>query len=71
MKVVIVEDEIAASENLEFILHAINPAIEIIKVVDTVKSAVSYFSENTEAELIFMDIHLADGISFEIFSIAF
>ena len=67
MKVVIVEDEIAASENLAFMLHAINPAIEIIKVVDSVKSAVTYFSETAEAELIFMDIHLADGISFEIF----
>ena len=67
MKVVIVEDEIAASENLEFILHAIDPAIEILKVVDSVKSAVAYFSKPTEAELVFMDIHLADGISFEIF----
>lgn len=67
MKVVIVEDEIAASENLEFILHNIDSSIEILKVVDSVKSAVSYFSESTEAELVFMDIHLADGISFEIF----
>lgn len=67
MKVVIVEDEIAASENLEFILQNIDATIEILKVVDSVKSAVVYFSKATEAELVFMDIHLADGISFEIF----
>ena len=67
MKVVIVEDEIAASENLTYILNSIDPSIEVLKVLDSVKSAVAYFIEHTEAELIFMDIHLADGISFEIF----
>jgi len=67
MKVIIVEDEIAASENLAFILNSINPEIKVLKVLDSVKSAVAYFSETTEAELVFMDIHLADGISFEIF----
>lgn len=67
MKVVIVEDEIAASENLAYLLNSIDPKIEIVKVVDSVKLAVAYFSETTEAELVFMDIHLADGISFEIF----
>ncbi|WP_103072186.1 LytR/AlgR family response regulator transcription factor [Aquimarina sediminis] len=67
MKVVIVEDEIAASDNLTFLLKAINPDIEILTVLDSVKSAIMYFSTPNMAELIFMDIHLADGISFEIF----
>ncbi len=67
MKAIIVEDEIAASENLTFLLHSIDPTIEILKVLDSVKSAIDYFSTLNEAELIFMDIHLADGISFEIF----
>lgn len=67
MKAIIVEDEIAASENLTFLLHSIDPTIEILKVLDSVKSAISYFSTPNEAELVFMDIHLADGISFEIF----
>lgn len=67
MKVVIVEDEIAASENLTYLLQTIDSSIEVLKVLDSVASSVSYFSEFTEAELVFMDIHLADGISFEIF----
>jgi len=67
MKVVIVEDEIAASENLIYILNSIDVNIEVLKVLDTVKSAIAYFVEPSEAELVFMDIHLADGISFEIF----
>lgn len=67
MKVVIVEDEIAASENLAYLINAIDSNIEILTVLDSVKSSVDYFSKGTEAELVFMDIHLADGISFEIF----
>ncbi|QKX06729.1 response regulator transcription factor [Aquimarina sp. TRL1] len=67
MKVVIVEDEIAASENLIYLLESIDDGIEVLQVLDSVAAAVSYFSTPTDAELIFMDIHLADGISFEIF----
>ena len=67
MKVVIVEDELAASENLTYLLHSIDNTIEVLKVIDSVKSSVAYFSKPHEAELVFMDIHLADGISFEIF----
>lgn len=67
MRVVIVEDEIAASENLAYIINSIDPAIEILAVLDSVISTVAYFSKPTDAELVFMDIHLADGISFEIF----
>ena len=67
MKVVIVEDEVAASENLAFMLKNIDNSIEILSVLDSVKASIAYFSKNHEAELIFMDIHLADGLSFEIF----
>ncbi|WP_291965695.1 LytR/AlgR family response regulator transcription factor [Maribacter sp.] len=67
MKVILVEDELAASDNLTYLLTKINPGIEVIAVLDTVKSAVDYFSNPHEGVLVFMDIHLADGISFEIF----
>ncbi|TXG39241.1 LytR/AlgR family response regulator transcription factor [Seonamhaeicola maritimus] len=67
MKVVIVEDEIAASENLAYLINSIDSSIEILTILDSVKSSVDYFLKSNEAELIFMDIHLADGISFEIF----
>lgn len=67
MKVIIVEDERAASENLAYLLKKLEPGIEILDVLDSVKSAVAYFSGSPKAELVFMDIHLADGLSFEIF----
>ncbi len=67
MKVVIVEDEFAASDNLTYLLKQIEPDIEVLDVLDSVKSAISYFSKPHKAELVFMDIHLADGRSFEIF----
>ncbi|MDC9723819.1 MAG: LytTR family DNA-binding domain-containing protein [Urechidicola sp.] len=67
MKVIIVEDEIAASENLAYLLNEIDSAIEIVTVLDSVKNAVNYFSKPTDADLVLMDIHLADGVSFEIF----
>jgi two-component system LytT family response regulator len=67
MNVVIVEDELAASDNLTYLLNRIDSNIKVIKVLDSVKSSVAYFSKQQTAELVFMDIHLADGISFEIF----
>ncbi len=67
MKVVLVEDEIAASENLSYLLKTIDPSIEILMVLDSVAGGIAYFSEQNDADLVFMDIHLADGISFEIF----
>lgn len=67
MKVIIVEDELAASDNLAYLLTKIDPNIEIVKVLDTVKVAIDLFSNPYEGILVFMDIHLADGISFEIF----
>lgn len=67
MKVLIVEDELAASENLTYLLHSLDSSIQVLKILDSVKSAVNFLSRPHEAELVFMDIHLADGISFEIF----
>ena len=67
MNVVIVEDELAASENLSYLLTKINPDINIICTLDTVKATVDFFSKEHQAALVFMDIHLADGISFEVF----
>lgn len=67
MKVVIVEDELAASENLSYLLRGKDPDIEVLEVLDSVKAAVAYFGSADEADLVFMDIHLADGLSFEIF----
>ncbi len=66
MKVLIIEDEELAAGTLQNILMDINPNIKILAVLGTVEAAVSWLSKNT-ADLFFMDIHLGDGESFEIF----
>ncbi|MEM9867693.1 MAG: LytTR family DNA-binding domain-containing protein [Bacteroidota bacterium] len=67
MKVVIIEDEKAAAENLKFLLRTVDSTIEVDRIIDTVSGAVDYFSRQNDIELAFFDIHLADGISFKIF----
>ena len=66
-KVVIVEDETAAAVNLRSMLKSINPDIDVLDVLESVEEAVEYFSQGVEADVVFMDIHLADGDSFRIF----
>ncbi len=67
MKVVIVEDEQPAKNRLERMLKECNPDVEVIKWLEDVESAVAYFQAEPKADLVFMDIQLADGVSFEIF----
>lgn len=64
--ILIVEDEHLAANRLQRMLKKIDPDIHILAILDTVKDAVSWLEEN-EADLIFLDIHLADGNSFGIF----
>ncbi|WP_273566033.1 LytR/AlgR family response regulator transcription factor [Maribacter halichondriae] len=67
MKVLIIEDEISASENLAYLLGNIDETIEVVEVLDSVKASVAYFGQPRDIDLVFSDIHLADGLSFEIF----
>ncbi|HXP52480.1 MAG TPA: LytTR family DNA-binding domain-containing protein [Bacteroidia bacterium] len=67
MKVLIVEDEIHAAERLKKLLLAIDPVIQVLQVCDSVESSVKWLKSNSSPELIFMDIEIADGRSFEIF----
>ncbi|RGN47663.1 MULTISPECIES: LytTR family DNA-binding domain-containing protein [unclassified Bacteroides] len=67
MKSLIIEDEKAAVRNLTAILTDVAPEIEIIGAPDSVADAIEWFASNPMPELVFMDIHLADGSAFEIF----
>ena len=69
MNLLIVEDETAAAVNLKAILHTIDPSFNIITVLESIEEAVEYFEDKTQPtpDLVFMDIHLADGESFRIF----
>ena len=68
MKVIIIEDEKLSAEHLHLLLQKIDGTIEVVKYIDTVKATIAAFQEGLHADLLFMDIHLADGNSFEIFS---
>lgn len=67
MKVLIVEDETAASENLIAMLHEIDSEVEVLKVLESVQQTVRWISANPAPDLIFMDIHLSDGSAFTLF----
>lgn len=67
MKVLIIEDEKAAAKRLKSLLQQLDAQLQILTVLDTVKQAVRWFQENPPPDLTFMDIQLADGLSFEIF----
>jgi len=66
MKAVIVEDEVLAARNLKAILDGLG-TVQVIAVLDSIAETVEWFSGNPQPELLFLDIHLADGSAFEIF----
>jgi two-component system LytT family response regulator len=67
MKAIIVEDEIIAAENLQTLIAKVEPDIEIQAVLQSVEETVEWIETHREPDLIFMDIHLADGSAFRIF----
>jgi len=67
MKALIIEDELIASQNLQRLLNRISPDIEVERTLESVEEAVEFFSGSNDIELVFMDIHLADGLAFHIF----
>lgn len=68
MKIIILEDEFAAQKNLITILEKVNPLIEIIAVLNSVKSAISWLDKNDSPDLGFFDIQLSDDNVFNMFS---
>lgn len=67
MRVIIIEDETPAANRLAKLLQACLDEIEIVKKLDSVESSVRYLSKAETPDLVFMDIQLADGLSFDIF----
>ncbi|RHJ93104.1 LytR/AlgR family response regulator transcription factor [Parabacteroides bouchesdurhonensis] len=67
MRVLIVEDETAAYENLLDILKEVAPDIQIAGNTESVTQTVHWLQSNPAPDLIFMDIHLSDGSAFAIF----
>ena len=67
MRALIIEDETAAARNLEAVLREVAPGVEILATLESVAESVEWLQSNPQPDLLFMDIHLADGDSFRIF----
>lgn len=67
MKIVIIEDEHFTALDLATCIKELRSDFEIVKMLGSIKEARNYFQHNTNYNLIFSDIQLGDGLSFEIF----
>jgi len=67
MRTVIVEDERLNADRIRDLLAEISPGTEVLAMPDSVRSAVDWFRNHEPPDLVFMDIQLGDGISFDIF----
>ena len=67
MKAVIIEDEDIIANVLLNKIKKIAPDVEVLTILPSLKTARRWFGENSEPDLLFMDIQLSDGVSFDIF----
>jgi DNA-binding LytR/AlgR family response regulator len=72
MNILIIEDELEAVERLRMFLtryeQGKHDSMQVVSVLDSVSDAVAWFQSHPAPDLVLLDIHLADGLSFEIFS---
>ncbi len=68
VNVLIIEDETPAVKRLEQLINKHRPEINIVATHDSIERSVKWLQENPKPSLIFMDVQLADGLSFEIFN---
>jgi two-component system, LytTR family, response regulator LytT len=67
MKIIIIEDEKLTAKDLKRTIESVEPDAEVTTVLHSVEEAIEYFKTNRDADLIFSDIQLGDGLSFDIF----
>jgi len=67
MKVVIIEDEHLSAQRLQAMLKRYDSNMEVLAELPSVAGSISWFKQNTDPDLVFMDIHLEDGQSVSIF----
>jgi len=67
MKAVIIEDENLIAKELTAKIQSVAPEVKVIEHLPSLKTARKWFMQNAEPDLLFMDIQLSDGVSFELF----
>lgn len=67
MRILLIEDEQPAARQLTRLLQASRPDYRVLEVLDSVETAVRWLQSNDAPDLVFMDIQIADGLSFDIF----
>jgi len=67
-KALIIEDEKPAAEHLQRLINQIDIKIDIIRIISSIDEALVWFYNNPLPDLIFLDVQLSDGLSFEIFN---
>jgi len=68
MKIVIIEDEVFAARRLENLIKEYDQSYQVVAKLESVRESIEWFQNNDEPDLIFLDIHLEDNISFAIFN---
>lgn len=68
MRVLIIEDELHNAQRLARILKEVEPGIQIQAILEGVEESVNWLEQHDEPDLIFMDVRLTDGLSFDIFT---
>jgi DNA-binding LytR/AlgR family response regulator len=66
MDVLLIEDEAPAARRLQQLIEEIAPQTQVLDVIDSVEAAVKWLQHHQAPDIIFMDIQLADGLSFDI-----
>ncbi len=67
MKVIIIEDEALAAQRLKKMITDFDRNIEVVAELESVEESIKWFKQNPDPDLIFLDIHLEDDLSFAIF----
>lgn len=68
MKILIIEDEQPAAKQLTKLLLKCDPSVSVIETIDSVESSVKWLKTFPTPDAVFMDIQIADGLSFDIFN---
>ncbi|HEX7846468.1 MAG TPA: LytTR family DNA-binding domain-containing protein [Chitinophagaceae bacterium] len=68
MKAIIIEDEEIIAKVLENKIQKVAPDVQVMNILPSLKTARKWLGENAEPDLMFMDVQLSDGVSFDIFN---